>query len=196
MTKLAVILFAALAASANAFAPPSQAARSSSALNAVEMESLRGGTGPETGGKMFDPLELSQWAPADFLRKAELANGRSAMLATVGWFFPKIWTFQGPVDTTDPVEAFLKSDAQWWAQFILFCGTIEAIKYRGEVDGKSYTGEVGKDAAIDWTGQWAKMSPEQQDSMATKELKNARLAMIGFAGFAAQTLIPGSVPGL
>ena len=52
MTKLAVILFAALAATANAFAPPSQAARSSSVLNAVEMESLRGGTGPETGGKM------------------------------------------------------------------------------------------------------------------------------------------------
>ena len=144
----------------------------------------------------FDPLELSQWAPADFLRKAELANGRSAMLATVGWYFPKIWTLQGPVDTTDPVEAFFKSDAQWWAQFIIFCGTIEAIKYRGEVDGKSYTGEVGKDAAIDWTGQWAKMSPEQQESMATKELKNARLAMIGFAGFVAQTLIPGSVPGL
>ena len=85
----------------------------------------------------FDPLELSQWAPADFLRKAELANGRSAMLATVGWFFPKIWTLQGPVDTTDPVEAFFKSDAQWWAQFIIFCGTIEAIKYRGSMQPRN-----------------------------------------------------------
>lgn len=118
------------------------------------------------------------------------------MLATVGWYFPKIWTFEGPVDTTDPVEAFFKSDPQWWAQFLIFCGTIEAIKYRAELEGKSYTGEVGKGAVIDWTGSWAKMTPEQQESMATKELKNARLAMIGFAGFAAQTLIPGSVPGL
>ena len=118
------------------------------------------------------------------------------MLATVGWYFPKFWTFEGPVDTTDPIEAFFKSDMQWWAQFIIFCGTIEAWKYRAEQEGKSFTGEVGKEAAIDWTGNWAKMTPEQQETMATKELKNARLAMIGIAGLAASTFIPGSVPGL
>jgi hypothetical protein len=51
-------LFAALAASVNAFAPPaSSAVRSSvTSLNAVEMESLRGGNGPETGGKMVSPV--------------------------------------------------------------------------------------------------------------------------------------------
>lgn len=142
----------------------------------------------------FDPLELAQWAPIDHLRKAELANGRSAMLATVGWSFPKYWTFEGPVDTTDPIEAFWKSDNQWWAQFIVFCAVIEGIKYRGEIEGKSFTGEIDKEACIDWTGRWAKMSDAQKEDMAMKELKNARLAMIGIAGYFASVVMPGSVP--
>jgi Chlorophyll A-B binding protein len=145
----------------------------------------------------FDPLDLSQYASFDFLRKAELSNGRSAMLATVGWSFPTLWTFpDGPVDTTDPIEAFWKADPQWWAQFLLVCGTIEGYKYSAEMNGKSYTGEIGKEAAIDWTGNWSKMSDAQKEDMAIKELKNARLAMIGMAGYFASVLIPGSVPAL
>lgn len=116
------------------------------------------------------------------------------MLATVGWSFPKYWTFEGPVDTTDPIEAFWKSDNQWWAQFIVFCAVIEGIKYRGEIEGKSFTGEIDKEACIDWTGRWAKMSDAQKEDMAMKELKNARLAMIGIAGYFASVVMPGSVP--
>lgn len=142
----------------------------------------------------FDPVGLAQWAPAEHLRKAELSNGRSAMLATVGWFWPKaVGTFDSQdVTTTDPLEAIMQADPQWWAQFALFCGTIEAIKYRAEQEGKSYTGDGP--AAIDWTGQWAKMSPDAQEQMAIKELKNGRLAMIGFAGLLANAVLPGSCP--
>ncbi|KAG7369254.1 chlorophyll A-B binding protein [Nitzschia inconspicua] len=193
--KIAVLLSAI--AGASAFAPASQSARvSSSALNAADLSSMRG-VGPETGGRVFDPLDLAQYAPLDFLRKAELSNGRSAMLATVGWSFPTFWTFpDGPVDTTDPIEAFFKADPQWWAQFIIFCATIEGIKYRAEMDGKSYTGEIGKEAAIDWTGNWSKLDDAQKEDMAIKELKNGRLAMIGMAGYFASVLVPGSVPAL
>jgi len=180
-------------AGASAFAPASQSATSQTQLNAADLDTLRG-VGPETGNKVFDPLELSQWAPIDHLRKAELANGRSAMLACVGWVFPSIWTLPGPVTTTDPIEAFWQSDNQWWAQFIIFCATLEGIKYSGEMEGKSFTGEVDKEACVDWTGNWAKMSDAQKEDMAMKELKNARLAMIGIAGYASSVFIPGSVP--
>jgi hypothetical protein len=140
-------------------------------------------------------MGFADMAPIDHLRKAELANGRSAMLATVGWFFPKIWTFpEGKITTTDPFKAFMEADKQWWAQFIVFCAVIEGIKLRGEMEGKSYTGEIDKEAALDWTNNWKKMNDKQKEDMAMKEIKNGRLAMIGIAGFVANYLIPGSVP--
>jgi len=189
--KLAILLSAI--AGASAFAPASHSATSQTKLNAVNLETLRG-VGPETGNEVFDPLELAQWAPIDHLRKAELANGRSAMLAVVGWVFPTFWTFEGPVKTTDPIKAFFEADNQWWAQFIIFCAVIEGIKYRGEMEGKSFTGEIDKEACLDWTGNWSRMTDAQKEDMAMKELKNARLAMIGIAGYFSAAIIPGSVP--
>jgi Chlorophyll A-B binding protein len=139
---------------------------------------------------------LAQWAPVEHLRKAELSNGRSAMLATVGWFWPAyVGTFNSDdVTTTDPIQAILQADPQWWAQWVIFCGTIEAIKFRGEQEGKSYTGDA-PEAAIDWTGTWAKLDDAQKEDMRLKELKNGRLAMLGFAGLVSDYFIPGSVPG-
>lgn len=192
--KLAFLLITSFVG-VSGFAPSGNSALSQTQLNAASLDDIRG-VSVETGNAVFDPWELAQWAPLDHLRKAELANGRSAMLATVGWSFPKFWTFEGPVDTTDPIEAFWKSDPQWWAQFIIFCAVIEGIKYRGEIDGKSFTGEIDKEACIDWTNRWAKMDDKQKEDMALKELKNGRLAMIGMAGYFASVIIPGSVPAL
>jgi len=139
---------------------------------------------------------LAEWIPAEYARKAELSNGRSAMLATVGWFFPQlVGTFSGDdVTTTDPIDAILQADPQWWAQFLLLCGTIEAIKYRGEMEGKSFTGEGP--AVVDYLKQWGGLSAADKETMRLKELKNGRLAMLGFASFVAAHFIPGSVPGL
>lgn len=118
------------------------------------------------------------------------------MLANVGWFWPSIvGTFNSDdVTTTDPIDAILQSDPQWWAQFVIFCAVIEGIKFRGEMEGKSYTGEGP--AAIDWAKQWDKLTDAQKEDMRMKELKNARLAMIGFASYVAAYFIPGSVPAL
>jgi Chlorophyll A-B binding protein len=142
----------------------------------------------------FDPVGLAQWAPVDYLRKAELSNGRSAMLANVGWFWPQlVGTFKSDdVTTTDPIKAILEADAQWWAQFFLFCGTVEAIKYRSELQGMSFTGEGP--AAIDWSGSWVKLDAKAKEDMRLKELKNGRLAMLGFASYVSDYFIPGSVP--
>ena len=141
-------------------------------------------------------MNLAQWAPAEHLRKAELSNGRSAMLASVGWFFPAlVGTFASDdVTTTDPLEAVMQADPQWWAQFVVFCGVIEGIKYRAELEGKSYTGDGP--AAIDWAGQWDKLSAEQKEDMRLKELKNGRLAMLAVASFVSAAIIPGSVPAI
>ena len=118
------------------------------------------------------------------------------MLATVGWFWPQIvGTFDSDdVTTTDPIEAIMQSDPQWWAQFILLCGVIEGVKYRGEMEGKSYIGEGP--ACIDWTGTWDKLDDKKKEDMRVSEVKNGRLAMIGIASFICDYYIPDSVPAL
>jgi len=48
------------------------------------------GAGPETGGKVFDPLGLSKMCPYgsanyEWMRTAELKHGRVCMAASIGW---------------------------------------------------------------------------------------------------------------
>lgn len=187
-----VALLSILAGSAAAFAPASKVGQSTSLKVSADLDGMVG-TSAETGNKIFDPLNLSDYVPAKWARAAELANGRSAMLATVGYVFPKYFGhFDGPVTVDDPIAAIGQADLQWWAQFILFCATIEGYKYRQELDGKSSTG--GGEPAIDWMRMYPKDEGKRRE-MELKELKNGRLAMIGIAGFVSAHFIPGSVPG-
>jgi len=141
----------------------------------------------------FDPLGLSDYVPTDWARRAELSNGRSAMLATVGWFFPKIFgTFNSQdVTTNDPIDAILQADPQWWAQFIILCGVFESYKYNAELEGKSFVG--AGEPAVDYLKLYPTDAKARED-MKLKELKNARLAMIGIAGLVSNHFIPGSCP--
>jgi hypothetical protein len=96
------------------------------------------------------------------------------------------------VTTSDPIDAIMQADPQWWAQFLLFCGMLEAVKYRGELNGKSFVGEG--EPVIDYLRGWNKLDAAGKEEMRLKELKNGRLAMISFAGLVANHFIPGSVP--
>jgi hypothetical protein len=92
------------------------------------------------------------------------------MLATVGWFFPKIFgTFDSQdVTTTDPIDAILQADPQWWAQWILICGVFETYKYKKEMEGKSFLG--GDEPAVDYLKLWPADEAGRAD-MRMKELK-------------------------
>jgi hypothetical protein len=115
------------------------------------------------------------------------------MLATVGYFFPAIFgTFDSSdVTTTDPIDAILQADPQWWAQFVILCGVFESWKYNQEMAGKSFLG--GAEPAVDYLKLWPE-DPAKQEELKLKELKNARLAMIGIAGLVSNHLLPGSCP--
>eukprot|EP00574_Skeletonema_japonicum_P004067 CAMPEP_0201726932 /NCGR_PEP_ID=MMETSP0593-20130828/10535_1 /ASSEMBLY_ACC=CAM_ASM_000672 /TAXON_ID=267983 /ORGANISM="Skeletonema japonicum, Strain CCMP2506" /LENGTH=194 /DNA_ID=CAMNT_0048218531 /DNA_START=12 /DNA_END=596 /DNA_ORIENTATION=- len=188
--KTAII--ATLVGSAAAFAPAPVARVESSLSYAKELESMTG-VSNEVGGKVWDPLGLSDYVPTDWARRAELSNGRSAMLATVGYFFPAIFgTFDSSdVTTTDPIDAILQADPQWWAQFVILCGVFESWKYNQEMAGKSFLG--GAEPAVDYLKLWPE-DPAKQEELKLKELKNARLAMIGIAGLVSNHLLPGSCP--
>lgn len=190
-------LVAALAGTANAFAPASSAVPSTS----LQMSSIPDGyedlvgVDVETGKKFFDPWGLAQWMPAQWAREAELANGRSAMLATVGWFAPAAFGMFDSTDvtTTDPIDAILQADPQWWAQFVILCGVFESYKYKAALEGKSYTGNG--EPVVDYLKGYPKDEAARR-RMELRELKNGRLAMIGVASFVSAHFIPGSVPVL
>ena len=83
-------------------------------------------------------------------------------------------------------------DPQWWCQFAIFCGTIEWAKYTAQNEGKSY---LQGDSTPFWDP--ASIYPreaKERRRMEEKEIKNARLAMIGIASFVSHRFIPGSVP--
>lgn len=154
------------------------------------------GVSVETGNKVFDPLKLAQWRDVDELRATELANGRSAMLAVVGWVWPQVFGLWpgGKVTTTDPIEAITQVEPIAWAQIIIFCGCLEAAKL-------NYL--AGKDAAPigPSPGQTffdpARIYPTdaaEQEVMQLKELKNGRMAMIAFAGLVVHHFNPAAVP--
>merc|ERR1719163_2531732 len=74
-----------------AFSAPSLAPRTAPAAATVTMSVAdMEGTGPETGGKVFDPMGLSGIASEETLawyRAAELKHSRVAMAAATGWAY-------------------------------------------------------------------------------------------------------------
>merc|ERR1719410_3004201 len=90
-------------------------------------------------------------------------------------------------------DAFAPSfvNVQWWSQFIILCGTVEAYKYKKAEEGKSYTGNG--EPVFDYLKGYPDDEAGRRD-IELKELKNGRLAMIGFASFVSAHFIPGSVP--
>jgi hypothetical protein len=175
----------------------------------AQLESMVG-VSIELGRNVWDPLEVAQWRDLDEMRACELANGRVAMLASVGWVAPQVnglWGTGLPVKTTDPIDAILQVPTAAWCQIILFCGVIEAARWNWEQQRQ------GKETPLPITQGWGgrKGNPNRpfydpfdiypkdkagQERMQLREIKHARLAMLGFAGFFSNHFIPGSVPGM
>eukprot|EP00552_Chaetoceros_brevis_P005080 CAMPEP_0197734848 /NCGR_PEP_ID=MMETSP1435-20131217/7_1 /TAXON_ID=426625 /ORGANISM="Chaetoceros brevis, Strain CCMP164" /LENGTH=211 /DNA_ID=CAMNT_0043322279 /DNA_START=43 /DNA_END=678 /DNA_ORIENTATION=- len=197
-----LIIAATLAASAVAFAP-SQVAQTSSALSA----SLDGLVGALEPAGVFDPLGLAEKATDATLqryREAELAHGRIAMLAVVGFLvgeqvegsaFLFDASISGPAIThiTQVPDGF-------WPVIIAFIGAYEASRAEaGWVDpadcpvdqpGLLRDDYLPGDLKFDPLG----LKPEDDEEFAimqTKELQHGRLGMLAAAGFLAQEAVDG-----
>jgi len=205
----AVVLAPLLSAWAPAGVAP-QIQRSSVRMGVESME----GVGPETGGKVFDPVGLAGLggdATLDFFRHAELKHGRVAMAAMVGFLFhinhvhfsgylsPTFGvTFEslsamGPFDAWNAVPLLGKLQIFW---------TIGGLEHASEClnpAGHYTKGGTPGDLKFlknfwDTPGFTKKLSEEQLAEKRLSELKNGRLAMIGIASVLAASAIPGSVP--
>jgi hypothetical protein len=83
-----VALLALAVSSASAFAPSQCSSCKSVSVEATRSDILSTPIGPETGGKIFDPLGLSELGSDEtisWFRHSEIKHGRIAMAAFVGW---------------------------------------------------------------------------------------------------------------
>jgi len=182
------------------------------------------GTGEETGGEIWDPLDISGSVSDEALmwfRHAELKHGRAAMLATVGYITGAAGiTFPGEiaggvsfasVNADGVYNAWGNVPTEGKLQILLLIFALEMATeskkphyMRGGVPGKldqlPFDGIKGlwapKIKFWDPLGFMGALSPEQKARKRKAELKNGRLAMIGIISFLTAHSIPGAVPAL
>merc|ERR1719504_22528 len=168
------------------------------------------GTGPETGGKVFDPMGLSKIASAETLawyRAADLKHSRVAMAAVTGWawvssggpLFPGYLSIeQGITFESLGRDGYAAWDAVPENGKFQIIGVVGILDLLGEAAVKPHYmmgGTPGKIPLLwDPLGFTKKLSPEALARKRTAELKNGRLAMIGVMSLVSAHFIPNSVP--
>jgi len=169
------------------------------------------GTGPETGGKVFDPMGFSKIASDEtmaWFRACELKHSRVAMAAATGWawvasggaLFPGYLSIeQGVTFESLGRNGYAAWDAVPESGKLQIIGIIGILELLGEASVKPHYmmpgGTPGKIPLLwDPLGFSKKLSPELLARKRTAELKNGRLAMIGVMSFVSAHYIPDSVP--
>merc|ERR1712071_742054 len=190
------------AASAAAFAP-FKAAQPSTALFA----SLDGYTGALPPVGVFDPLGLAEKATDATLaryREAELAHGRVAMLATIGFLGGEkvegsSFLFDSQI-SGPAITHISQVPTAFWLILLVSIGAAEQFRavaafvdpkdvpigQQGLMRADHFPGDIGFDPL-----GLKPEDPEEFELVVTKELQNGRLAMLAAAGFMAQELADG-----
>lgn len=218
-----LVIAALITGSAAAFAPQSSS-RANTALNVdfnVENQALPGKFGPATldgslaGDVGFDPVGFST-APfaklfdseaedtmtdLQWLREAELAHGRIAQLAVLGFIVPStIGTFPGNewsgVDAysfTNPLEALDHAPGFAIFQILVFLAWVELnrVQLIGEQGSSRVPGDIKLGTADGWNPFNLDYSPEELRVKQTQEIKHCRLAMLGAFGLFCQAANSG-----
>jgi len=175
-------------------------------MSVADME----GTGPETGGKVFDPYGFSKQASAETLawyRAAELKHSRVAMAAVTGWawvssggpLFPGYLSIeQGVTFESLGREGYAAWDACPEAGKAQIIGVIGILELLGEASVKPHymAGSTPGKIPLLWDplGFTKGLSADTLARKRTAELKNGRLAMIGITSLVSAHYIPDSVP--
>lgn len=219
---LAILVFVALAACANAFVTPSvrQAGLAlrmyqderSIALPFDKKPPNLDGTLPGDVG--FDPAGFSNNPPKPWLiggegnslkwyREAEIVHGRVAQLAVLGLLVPSFFHFAGNPEIGVPDGAFAETnpykalttvppEGLWQITLVIF--GIELNRIKRIIRGDKNPGDLG----LGQTGFNPfnfKYTEEEYFEKQVQEIKHGRLAMIGSLGMLLQSAVTGkSIP--
>jgi len=155
--------------------------------------------GEYVGDVGFDPLGFAKNKRLlPWYREAELAHGRCCMLAVLGFTVQttglKIEPFitRYPTDSVDPLKAATQVPIIGWLQIIAVIALSELWRYQNVISQYGAgvkPGDLGWNPQAPTTGprpKWfgptfeAKYNKADWDDMRLREMKHARLAMIGF----------------
>mmetsp|Transcript_36772 Transcript_36772/g.43928 ORF Transcript_36772/g.43928 Transcript_36772/m.43928 type:complete len:201 (+) Transcript_36772:154-756(+) len=188
------LIFAAIAASAAAFAPTfnSLAHQPTTSLQAAEMsESLPFLPRPEKldgtliGDVGFDPMGISEiQQDLNYARWAEIKHGRISMLAIVGLVAEQYIHLPGAAySNPDPFGAVQSVGTGVNVQILFWIGVIEFANFDKHYD-ESNPGDIG------WYGPfYNSKSPEEKAVLQLQEIKHCRLAMLAIVGGATEYLV-------
>jgi hypothetical protein len=190
-------ILASLVVGSAAFAPAQQQARSSMALNGVDLTKEIGAQAPlgffdptqSCGG---DPTNADADVAAEFERKrwVELKHGRVAMLAVVGYLVTYAGVrFPGAGDIPSGFAALEQVPGAVWAQMIATWGVMEAANQDQFKTpwGTADSGESKAEFKGDFRNQfidfgWDSQSDDWKRRKRTIELNQGRAAMMGITG--------------
>lgn len=221
MKVQSIVSFLGLIAGSSAFSPVSTVnspIRDNGALNAEKVPCFGASPMPPIflGEPVWDSLTTNYGSEATgtFLRAAELKHGRSAMIATVGFFFHKMGiTFdkispheylsitQGvkfaDLAAMSPIDAMKSLPVESLTQMFCAIAAVEIYELTHR-DGEIVEGaRVAPGlAAGGLTGDlgWNPLDIEVTDRRRLVELQNGRAAMFAISAWVFHDLIPGSVP--
>jgi hypothetical protein len=177
------VIIASLIASAAAFAPAQNTARTSVATKAFEGE-----VGAQAPLGFFDPLGLvadGDQAKFDRLRTVEIKHGRISMLAVVGYLvqeagirLPGAIDYSGKTFASIPngFAAFKEIPAGGLVQLLFFVGVLESSVMTDITGESEFPGDF-RNGAIDFG--WDSFDEETKLSKRAIELNQGRAAQMG-----------------
>ncbi len=140
----------------------------------------------------FDPVGFSNWIDVRWLREAELKHGRICMLAVAGIVVAEFVHLPGDVHNVGPLaahDAAVKLGAMW--QILIWTSLFEVFSTKAVIQMLEGSGRAPGDFGFDPLNFSKGKSDAAKQDLATKELKNGRLAMIAFSGIVTQAVLTG-----
>mmetsp|Transcript_52056 Transcript_52056/g.123283 ORF Transcript_52056/g.123283 Transcript_52056/m.123283 type:complete len:212 (-) Transcript_52056:109-744(-) len=201
------VLCLALAAGASAFAPslPMSTARATKSISGMKMQNSDSVPflprpaaldGKMVGDVGFDPLGFTTKYDIKWLREAELKHGRVCMLAATGLLVQDVYQFPGTVATFGDAKVTALHNAAVsqgamqqllvWLGFLELFGFVAIVQMLQGSDRQP--GDFGFDP-LDLAKDQSKFARRQ-----LVELKNGRLAMLGFSGMLVGYQVTGNGP--